>query len=48
MVSKATPDELHLLAAGSLKEVTAAIGKTYERATGAKIIADFGPSGLLR
>jgi molybdate transport system substrate-binding protein len=48
MIIAATAEELRLLGAGSLREVTADIGKRYEEATGTKIIADFGPSGLLR
>ena len=48
MITAATGDELRLLGAGSLREVTAEIGKRYEEATGTKVVADFGPSGLLR
>jgi molybdate transport system substrate-binding protein len=48
MISATTAQELRLLGAGSLREVTAEIGKRYEEATGTTMIADFGPSGLLR
>src|SRR6267154_3459091 len=48
MIGKATSDELRVLAAGSLREVLGEIGKHYEQATGTPVVADFGPSGLLR
>ena len=48
MIRKATSDELRVLAAGSLREVLGEIGKHYEQATGTPVVADFGPSGLLR
>jgi molybdate transport system substrate-binding protein len=40
--------ELHVLAAGSLREVMAEIGDQYGKATGMTVATDFGPSGLLR
>ena len=48
ITASAATEELRVLGAGSLREVTAEISKRYEAATGVKIIADFGPSGLLR
>jgi molybdate transport system substrate-binding protein len=39
---------LHVLAAGSLREVIGEIGARYTRATGVAVAADFGPSGVLR
>jgi molybdate transport system substrate-binding protein len=44
----ARADELHLLAAGSLREVIGAIGERYKTETGTAVTADFGPSGVLR
>ncbi len=44
----ARADSLHLLAAGSLREVLTEIGKRYHAAMGIEITAAFGPSGLLR
>jgi ABC-type molybdate transport system substrate-binding protein len=41
-------DELHVLAAGSLREVIGEIGTRYSQATGTEVIPAFGPSGLLR
>ena len=40
--------ELHVLAAGSLREVLGEIDHQYRNATGVEILADFGPSGVLR
>jgi molybdate transport system substrate-binding protein len=40
--------ELHVLAAGSLREVIGAIGDQYRKATEVDIVAAFGPSGVLR
>ncbi len=48
MTGRARADALHVLAAGSLREVMTAIGAQYRTATGAEITAAFGPSGLLR
>jgi molybdate transport system substrate-binding protein len=47
MITEATAED-RLLAAGSLREVIAEICKRYEETTGTRIMADFGPSGLLR
>jgi molybdate transport system substrate-binding protein len=47
-MTSATADELHVLAAGSLREVIGEIGDHYRQATGTTIAADFGPSGVLR
>jgi molybdate transport system substrate-binding protein len=44
----ARADELHVLAAGSLREVIGEIGQRYKQATGIVVTADFGPSGVLR
>src|SRR5215472_14502340 len=48
MISDAMAEELRILAAGSLREVMAEIGKRYTEGTGIPVLADFGPSGLLR
>ena len=40
--------ELHVLAAGSLREVIGDLAQRYQTATGVGVIADFGPSGVLR
>jgi molybdate transport system substrate-binding protein len=48
MFSAVAAQELHVLGAGSLREVTAEIGKRYLEATGTTVVANFGPSGLLR
>ena len=48
MMPAAGAEELHVLAAGSLREVLGAIGDRYRKATGVEIVAAFGPSGLLR
>jgi molybdate transport system substrate-binding protein len=48
IIGEATADELHVLAAGSLREVMAEIGERYKAATGTVVTAEFGPSGLLR
>jgi molybdate transport system substrate-binding protein len=48
MVGAAGADELHVLAAGSLREVMGAIAMRYGKATGTTVSADFGPSGVLR
>jgi molybdate transport system substrate-binding protein len=44
----ARADSLHVLAAGSLREVVGEIGDHYKKATGVEVTADFGPSGVLR
>jgi ABC-type molybdate transport system substrate-binding protein len=48
MIAAARADEVHVLAAGSLREVIGEIGGRYTKATGTEITADFGPSGVLR
>lgn len=48
MLGPARADELHVLAAGSLREVVGEIGARYGKATGTDVVADFGPSGVLR
>ena len=48
MIGSARADEIHVLAAGSLREVIGELGERYNKATGTSIIADFGPSGALR
>ena len=48
MVSWATAEELHVFAAGSLKEVIGELGQRYKAATGSTVTAEFGPSGLMR
>jgi len=48
LTSGAMAEELRVLGAGSLREVMGEIGRRYEQATGAHVVADFGPSGLLR
>ncbi|HXC14353.1 MAG TPA: substrate-binding domain-containing protein [Stellaceae bacterium] len=48
MTGTATADTVHVLAAGSLREVMAAIGDRYQQQTATAISGAFGPSGLLR
>jgi molybdate transport system substrate-binding protein len=48
MIGAAQADELHVLAAGSLREIIGEIGARYNDATGVVVTADFGPSGVLR
>jgi molybdate transport system substrate-binding protein len=48
MIGTARAQGLHLLAAGSLREVIGEIGEHYKAATGMAVTADFGPSGVLR
>jgi len=48
MIGTARADELRILGAGSLREVIGEIRDRYEKATGIKVAADFGPSGVLR
>lgn len=47
-VGAARADALHVLAAGSLREVIGEIAARYHTATGVEVTADFGPSGVLR
>jgi ABC-type molybdate transport system substrate-binding protein len=47
-IGSAHADPLHVLAAGSLREVVGDIGERYKAATGTVVTADFGPSGVLR
>jgi molybdate transport system substrate-binding protein len=47
-ITAARADPLHVLAAGSLREVIGEIGARYRQATGTDIVAAFGPSGVLR
>jgi molybdate transport system substrate-binding protein len=42
------PELVQVLAAGSLREVMGEIGRQYRKATGVEVVADFGPSGVLR
>jgi ABC-type molybdate transport system substrate-binding protein len=44
----ARAESLHVLAAGSLREVIGEIGGRYHKATGVEVTADFGPSGVVR
>lgn len=48
MAVDADAQQLHLLAAGSLREVLGEIGRQYRAGAGIEIVAGFGPSGLLR
>jgi molybdate transport system substrate-binding protein len=48
MVRSVQAEELRILAAGSLREVIGELGNHYRDATKVEIIADFGPSGVLR
>src|SRR5580704_9832654 len=48
MISEATAQELRVFGAGSLREVMGEIGKRYEQEAGTPVVAEFGPSGLLR
>jgi molybdate transport system substrate-binding protein len=48
IVSAAKAEQLHVLAAGSLREVLGEIGSRYQKATGVEVTVDFGPSGILR
>ena len=47
-IPAARAEQLHVLAAGSLREVLGEIGNQYRKATGIEVVAGFGPSGLLR
>lgn len=48
MVGSPRGAELHVLAAGSLREVLGEVGNQYRQATGIEVVADFAPSGVLR
>jgi molybdenum ABC transporter molybdate-binding protein len=48
MTGSVRADQLHVLAAGSLREVIGEIGRRYQIQTGIEVRADFGPSGVLR
>jgi molybdate transport system substrate-binding protein len=48
MAGSPKAQKLHVLAAGSLREVLGGIDNQYQEATGVDIVADFGPSGVLR
>ncbi len=48
MTNAPRAEQLHMLAAGSLREVLGAIGTQYRGATGIDVTTDFGPSGVLR
>ncbi len=48
LTSPARAEGLHVLAAGSLREVMAEIGTLYRQVTGIEVTAAFGPSGVLR
>jgi ABC-type molybdate transport system substrate-binding protein len=48
MIDATRAEQLHVLAAGSLREALGEIGSQYRKATGVNVIADFGPSGVLR
>jgi molybdate transport system substrate-binding protein len=47
-IGTASADQLHILAAGSLREAIGEIGERYHAETGTTISAVFGPSGVLR
>ena len=47
MTGSVRADQLHVLAAGSLREVIGEIGRRYQIQTGIEVRADFGPSGIL-
>jgi len=48
MTGSVRADQLHVLAAGSLREVIGEIEHRYQVQTGVEVRADFGPSGVLR
>jgi molybdate transport system substrate-binding protein len=48
MTALAHADELRVLAAGSLREVIGQIGERYQKGTAVPVVANFGPSGVLR
>src|SRR5215475_1322955 len=48
MISPIQAENIHLYAAGSLKDALTAMAKSYEAESGDKIEATYGPSGLLK
>jgi molybdate transport system substrate-binding protein len=48
MIGSPRAEQLHVLAAGSMREVLGEIGDQYRNTTGVEVTADFGPSGILR
>jgi molybdenum ABC transporter molybdate-binding protein len=48
MISPTQADNIHLYAAGSLKDALTAMAKSYEAESGDKVEAKYGPSGLLK
>jgi molybdenum ABC transporter molybdate-binding protein len=46
--SASAADVVHLHAAGSLRGALGEVSAAFEKSTGAKVIAKYGPSGLLR
>ncbi|MGH7045590.1 MAG: substrate-binding domain-containing protein [Stellaceae bacterium] len=48
VINSPRAEQLHVLAAGSLREVLGGIGSQYRNITGVNVTADFGPSGVLR
>src|SRR5215471_18547369 len=48
MISPMQADNIHLYAAGSLKDALNALAKSYEAESGDKVEAKYGPSGLLK
>jgi molybdenum ABC transporter molybdate-binding protein len=48
MISPIKAENIHLYAAGSLKDALTAMAKSYEAESGDKVEATYGPSGLLK
>jgi ABC-type molybdate transport system substrate-binding protein len=48
VINSPRAEQLHVLAAGSLREVLGEIGSQYRKTTGINVTVDFGPSGVLR
>jgi ABC-type molybdate transport system substrate-binding protein len=48
MIGSPRAEQLHVLAAGTLREALAEIDPQYRTATVVDVTADFGPSGILR
>jgi len=48
VIDMSKAQQLHVLAAGSLREALGDIGNQYRKTTGTEVVADFGPSGILR
>ena len=48
VIGAASAEGLRVLAVGSLREVMAEIAEHYEEGTGTAVIAEFGPSSVLR